>query len=462
MKAKTVVYITSTELLCSTEWFAELVSDLKMALGRTLNTELSFNVKKESDDLDAIEGNVKKSDIYITAIDVKEESSEDFLNELNFISDFSINERQCELAACLYKVNLTTPISTNQPATFDSINGYNFFDFQGRKNIASKFDFNKPDHRSAAWNLIIDLSFDIKDALPILNNSETQSVNHHKQVYLASCSPELTTVRDELKREFQHFGFSVLPKTNVDFEEYESTVSDILSECDFIIQLLGSKYGEIKRGERVSKFEKENILLSEFLEKEPDKHRFIWVPDFFKRKEQRQVLYINRVKQKETGFNTEIVESSLDEFKDILSRRMVKGEAFVKKVVVEGGVYLITPPNSENDPLINLAEKDSIVMKKIDFEQKSTLYHQHIDLLTTSDNVLIVWDNNDEFWLKSKLSDLIKAPGIGRKNPFKSIGVIVKGNLPDVTSYTEWLPDISVIKHNDKTELKKFFEGIIE
>ena len=462
MNKEIIIYITADASLCVSDWFTVLVDNLKMALFRAVSPDVQIIVKGEGDEPAQIEKNIKSATLYITVVPSKAESSEEYLTELNFIADYTINSRQVELSECLFKINLSAHTDLNQPATFDAISGYNLFELQGRRNVPVKFDFDKVNSRTIAWNLIIDLAYDLKDGLDNLKNEEAGSEIVKRHVYLANCSPELIPVRDELKREFQHFGFSVLPKANVDFTEYSETIDDLLTECEFVVQMLGSKYGDIPRGDRVSKYEKENLILSEYLQKHQNIHRFIWIPDFFKRKEQRQILYINRVKQKEIGINNEIVESSLDEFKDILVRRMVNGEAFLKEQKTDCSLYIIASQGAALERLGGLASDANVCYNVLDYSNQSTLFHKHVDLLTSSESVMVNWDNGDEAWLKSKLSDLVKAPGMGRKNPFKKVAVLAGKEMPDIASYLNWVPDLKVIEHTDTKEIKKFFEGIIE
>ena len=130
--------------------------------------------------------------------------------------------------------------------------------------------------------------------------------------------------------------------------------------------------------------------------------------------------------------------------------------------LISGEVYLISTPETKHDDLEILAQSLKLKLRTLNHSNEATLYHQHIDLLTNSNNILIHWVNKDQFWLKSKLSDLVKAPGLGKTDPYNSIGILTNGTSPDLTTYTNWLPNIHVIQHDNIEELRKFFQRIIE
>lgn len=44
--------------------------------------------------------------------------------------------------------------------------------------------------------------------------------------------------------------------------------------------------------------------------------------------------------------------------------------------------------------------------------------------------VIIAQQSENQYWLNSKLRDLIKSPGMGRLKPFKKV-IIITGLLPD-------------------------------
>jgi hypothetical protein len=462
MESEITLYITSPKTICTSKWMGFFVQKLQMALSRTSNVSINYIIKNSEKEVwqDAI----NKASFFIAILDANENADESYLNELYAISDKLQNSSHLPEKSQLFKISLSPDKDIHQPAIFRQLCGYNFFEFFGRKETITVLDFNNKEQSAIAWNLLLDLAFDFKDSLNAVKKKDDKNIQEQKYIYLSRCSSDIITIRDELKRELQHLGFSVLPKTDISFntETIENIIQDNLGKSSYVIELLGGKYGDIKQGENISLIEKENTIISNALAQLPNLHRLVWIPDFLKRKEQRQELYINRIKQKEADSTTEIIESSTDEFKDILALRLIKGQKHILQKSIAGEVYLIVPPESNYDQINELAQSLNLKLNTIDQGNQETLYHQHLDLLAQSNNILIHWVNKDQYWLKSKLSDLVKAPGLGKKEPFHTIGIMANGTPPDLTTVLNWLPDIKVIQHDNTEEIKKHFQRIIE
>jgi hypothetical protein len=48
----------------------------------------------------------------------------------------------------------------------------------------------------------------------------------------------------------------------------------------------------------------------------------------------------------------------------------------------------------------------------------------HQDSLRTCDGVLIYWGAADQFWLRTKQRDLVRARGLGRARPFVAVAIV--------------------------------------
>lgn len=461
MSGKNKIYVTAPESILETDWMNLFRQKLSMAFLRTCGKNIEFLFKtSETTDWNSL---INQAKFFIPILAIDDNSDEHYLNELYSISDKLLKKKN-DIQNQLFKVCLGPSNHIQQPAIFKSLYGYNFFEYFGRKETITVLDFNKKEHSVEAWNLLLDLAFDFKQTLETFEPETENDKKKNKYVYLTLCSSDLTATRDELKRELQHYGYTVLPKTDLSLEPEElyDLVSKNLEKCAYVVQLLGGKYGEIEQGEKESIFEKEHHAISSIQKNMPSIRRLIWVPETLKRKEHRQELFINRIKQRDSDHHTEVIESSLDEFKDILAQRLVFGNAAPQTDSAKGEIYLITPPNTNFDNYSDIAESLNIKFATIDQTNQENLYHQHLKLLSNSSNILILWVNKDHFWLRSKLSDLVKAPGFGRKDPYENIGILANGTAPDLASFSSWLPDIKIIPYDNSTELKSFLQKITE
>jgi hypothetical protein len=460
MTAEYTIYITSPKSYCRTDWQKTFVKKLTMALSRTVSVKVNFIVKDEDDD--SYLENINKADFFFTLLDAAENGDEQYLNELYAIND-NLHSSGAKAENKIFKICLNPSNNIKQPLSLKSLCGYNFFEFFGRKETIIPLEFNSREHSVKAWNLILDIAFDFNQIIEqsVMNIDDASEA---KSIYLSRTSSDLMATRDEVKRELQHNGFNVLPKTDITInsQNLEADVFETIENCDFVIEILGSKYGSVKTGEKISVYEREHNAIGEAQKKLQNIHRLIWIPDFLKRKEHRQELYISRIKQKDSDFNTQVVESSFDEFKEILNQQINGTIPIPHKEAVAGELYFITPAESNIGNYNEMANAQNLRLNTIDHSNEDTLYHQHLDLLAKSDNIVILWINKDQFWLRSKLSDLVKAPGLGRKEPFKSISILANGTTPDLTNYSSWLPNINIIPYDNSDALNSFFKELTD
>ena len=242
---------------------------------------------------------------------------------------------------------------------------------------------------------------------------------------------------EEIRRELQDLNYEVLPHVNMphNHEELERMIVKNLYRSKAAIQLMGIQYGEVVKGTKYSLIDFQNRIISEFQEKNPDQRlmRYIWIPVSSKINDQRQVLYLKRLKRDEAGEFTEIIESPIETFKTILTNRLEKKDT-TENIGYENvrKVYLLSERaiSEDSDTLFSALLSSGLRVYTLDYNEQIGIYTRHLQMLRHCDSVIIYQQDGNRFWLNSKLRDLIKAPGIGRLSPFRKI-ILLTSEQPD-------------------------------
>lgn len=167
---------------------------------------------------------------------------------------------------------------------------------------------------------------------------------------------------------------------------------------------------------------------------QPSPNQLIWIPNDIKPTDQRQALYLKRLKRDEAQHRTEIIETPFEVFKTILNLRL---NELINPTIIPAAeknkLYVIY--EKENKDRINHF-LDQIRIKGYDIleshgENGDFPLTRHINNLLVSDAVLIYKGECPMDWLNSKIRDLVKAPGYGKSKPFRAIEIISKQKTAD-------------------------------
>lgn len=451
------VYITFPKGEALSGWISDFLIHFKSTFGRISNTNATFYIKEHDFSEDNYQEFVGKSNIFILILGTSTDDDEQYQKELKFISEsLDIENKNLTELSRIFKVCINPEhkglsIENQIPAQT-----YKFYEIIKRRQASAKTLSFKTD-AIKTWAKLLDLVYDIKDTH--LSDSKENQTRESNYVYLGSCSENDAATRDDIKRELQHFGFRILPLS--DLPEHESQLNEIvpayLQQCQFFLQIIGSQYGNIAPGEKKSVFEVENNIIRDYVKSNNSCQRIIWVPANIKISDQKQNLFLNRLKQTEASTQTEIIETSQEEFKSILAQRVTNGIYGSKKEPKSDGIYLIAKPNKDISYIEQIAKKLEVRLTLNNVETGKNSYSMHLEYLKQSDCVLFYYDDKDEHWLKSNLKDTIKAQGLGKISPFLAIGIITE-TMPDISDIEQWLPKIFHIKNKDTESVSEFIK----
>lgn len=446
MSKKYDIYITIPSQLAETDeklfqTTEAIVNRLKLSISRMLKQSVVVAWKGEANfDRSNIRQIIHDSKIAVFLTHPEFESDTEYNRELEDICELMEIEKadQVEGYSRIFRISLEPSKNPNTPPCLDNLLSYDFFE----KNIYTRkiktLDFESGDKSSVLYSKLLDLAYDISSSLR-LENLEVESKSNFKQrsVFLGLTTFDQQQARDEIKRELQHYGFRVLPYSKLPQtgEEFEKALIHNLDKADTVIQLMGSQYGEMLKGTKYSLPDYQNRIIREYQQKDENFriNRFIWIPQNSKISDQRQVLYLKRLRRDDATTNTEIIESPLETFKTILSTKL-ENSNHTPQIEYENisKVYLLIEEGelSEFEDLYSTLTLSGLRVVQLDYNVQTGIYARHLQALRDSDAVVIFQLSENQFWLNSKLRDIIKTPGIGREKAFKKV-VIVSKLAPD-------------------------------
>ena len=416
------------------------VDKLKLAIDRIMNNKISIVWKGNTDASTSYRDIIRTSRLIVFFTHPEFDTDEEYTRELEEISEVMLTEKEdlTEGYSKVFRISLEPSKKALSPSCLDELLSYNFFE----KNIYNRkirsLDFNAADRTSVLYGRLLDLAYDISSSLGSDKTGPDSKSGQQRFVFLGLTTFDQQQARDEIKRELQHYGFRVLPFTRLPNtgEEFEKALISNLNSSDIVIQLMGSQYGDVLKGTKYSLVDFQNRIIREYQQKKEPAYvnRYIWIPQNMKISDQRQVLYLKRLRRDDATMNTEIIESPLETFKTILSVKLNSANHGIKNVEYENisRIYLLVEERNlqEVEDLYSVLALSGIKVVVLDFEEQVGIYARHLQALRDSDAVVVFQTSENRFWLNSKLRDIIKSPGVGRIKPFKKV-VIASKLVPD-------------------------------
>lgn len=316
------------------------------------------------------------------------------------------------------------------------------------------------DAERSYWMKLVDMAYDINHVLhakEIEEGSGTyETIPREKTVYLASTGVDMVIQRDIIKRELIRHGYKILPDHSLPKEAkaLDRMVRDDLDRCRLSIHLVGEDYGYKPRGSELSVVDMQNRIASDHTYQMVEKNkkakdgdrelfsRLIWVSPDLKNVTERQKIFIEDLKSDAAALEeAEVLQISLQELKTIIREELVTGGRFNVRKNIKG---LETEKEDDKTKMIYLiadkrdvSEIDDIqaYLKKQGFNVVSPSYegdlvdlrYIHQENLRRCDASIIYFGQATEDWIKTKLQDLLKAPGFGREKPLTAKAVYFKG-----------------------------------
>jgi hypothetical protein len=309
----------------------------------------------------------------------------------------------------------------------------------------------KNDHR--IWLTLLDVGYEVKRLMKKAEKQEKQIA-----VYLALTTPDQENFRQNLKRELEHWGCIVYPKRFLPYDKtkLEEELLSYLNKSHLSVHIIGNQYGEIIGDTHKSLIDLQNEIVANFIHHQSlrkggyaETFRFIWINPDIQSFSPEQEKYIEDFKHNIQFLEqTEVIQTPLESFKTVIKSRMNKllEEPSEELISDELKVYIIAENYSQPalSDLENELSSRNYKVLKLNVEQPDlNLYTLHKQYLIESQGVIVCCDHGNKNWLNSKLSDILKAPGFGKKKPFLAKGLFMSS---ESTNGFSARPDITVMK----------------
>ena len=329
------------------------------------------------------------------------------------------------------------------PRLRDSL-GYEMYQLDDETGAMKEYlDFFSPEAEKQYWMKMVDLAYDIHEALVLLKEgaqAEVKNIYKRKTIYLAETGHDLAIQRNIIKRELVRHGYVVLPNRTLptQADEIERAVRKYLDECSLSIHLVGNSYGEIPEGGDRSVVDMENRLAAECARdkraNKQDFSRLIWITQNLKSASDRQKSFIETLKRDaEAQEGAEILQNPLEDFKNIVREELL--DSLQRKDTDETGgksIYLVHDKMDKEEikPIQEAIEKSGFKVLSPAFEgELLDVRKHHIENLRNFDGAIIFKGKVNDQWVRMKVLDLLKAPGFGRKKPIQGKALVGLGNL---------------------------------
>jgi len=340
--------------------------------------------------------------------------------------------------ARIFKV-LKTPVPLEMhPPKLQSLLGYEFFKVDPDTGRVRELDeaFG-PDAQRDFWFKLDDLAQDIcclledirADSGSVARTTELQD----ECIFLAETTSDLREQRDSIRRDLQQHGCTVLPAQALPqvVSELKTSVREDLARCRMSIHLVGKNYGLVPEGGTQSLVEIQYELASERAGK-GDYCRLVWIPPDLQVEHEKQRVVIDQLRMDPTSRDgSDLLETSLEELKTLYHNRLKRvpelapgdvGQAVTDESLTQ--LYLIYDQRdiAEASPWVEfLFQQGFEVMRPVFEGDEAELREYHEENLRACDGALILHGQANECWLRRKIREVQKSPGLGRTKPKPAI-----------------------------------------
>lgn len=366
--------------------------------------------------------------------------------------------------ARIFKV-LKTPVPLERlPDELKTVLGYEFFTVDPETGKVRELDevFGAAAQREF-WTRLDDLAHDIVTLLEMLDAGDGATISpgpvtaaaavdnaaaparvaaaSKGTVFLAQTTSDLQEQAEQLRRDLQQHGYTVLPAAPLPLlaDAAEAAIRADLAKSSLAVHLIGRNYGLVPEGGRLSLTEVQHELAVE-RGNDPSFHRLSWVPDGLVITDDRQRQVIERISlDPRGGAGADFLETMFEDLRTAVRERLTRGQTVEAAPALDSGtapaIYLMADQRDLDaiqawaDALF---EQGFEVMRPLFEGDEAEIREYHEDSLRLCDGVLVFYGAGNEIWLQRKLREVQKAPGYGRTRPKPPVGVCLIGaRTPD-------------------------------
>ncbi len=428
-------------------WVSQFRKFLGLMLNQVLGENAKIMLKAEYDNM--VAPNLDNVGVLVTILSKEFIQSPGCLNHVE--SFYKSVQNSTKTRNRVFKVFKSPLAATEQPPQLRELLGYDMYQLDPDSGEIREYtDYFSTEAERQYWMKMVDLAYDIYDALTYLSADGTADVKNiykRKTIYLAETGHDLSVQRNIIKRELQRHGYVVLPNQTLpgNSVDLERVVRKDLDESNLSIHLIGSLYGEIPAGSERSVVDVQNRLAAEKSAKAKENKeeftRLIWISPNLANATERQKSFIENIKRDvEAQEGAEILQTPLEDFKNIMREELMEAEERRSVEAPDGrSIYLMHDRVDVQDvkSIKEVLEKSGFRVLVPEFEgELLELRKKHIENLRNFDAAIIYKGKVNEQWVRMKALDLLKAPGFGRKKPIIGKAILTApGSTMNVESF---------------------------
>ena len=421
-----------------TGWISQFKKFLDLMLYQVLGERANIVLKSEYDDFTA--STMDNAAVLVTILP----------------KDFASSGRRLDTVEAYYKATsgskigrvfkvLKSPLSPQeQPPRLRELLSYDMYQVDNETGLMKEYtDFFSLEAEKQYWMKLVDLAYDIHEALVILkgqSKSEVKNIFKRRTIFLAETGHDMSIQRNIIKRELQRHGYMILPSHVLParLEELERSVRKDLEECSLSIHLIGSAYGEIPEGSDRSNVDIQNKLAAEHAvikrSRKEEFSRLIWIAPNLRNASEKQKSFIDSLRRDiEAQEGAEILQNPLEDFKNIMREELLSSQNAGSEQPSSGKtIYLVHDKidHQQVAPLVDVIQKSGFNVVFPAFEgDLMEVRKKHIENLRNFDAAIIYKGKVNDQWVRMKVLDLLKAPGFGRNKPIRGKAIVSESNL---------------------------------
>ncbi|HRI79701.1 MAG TPA: hypothetical protein PLR06_09225 [Cyclobacteriaceae bacterium] len=419
-------------------WVTQFKKFIELMLYQVLGEKSNIVLKSEFDDFTA--SNLNNAAVLVTIL------SKDFASSgrcLDMVESYCKATSNSKIGR-VFKVLKSPLTGQEQPPRLRELLGYDMYQVDNETGMMKEYsDFFSQEAEKQYWMKMVDLVYDIHEALIILKGqtkSEVKNFYKLKTIYLAETGHDLSIQRNIIRRELQRHGYVVLPGTVLPSreDELERVVRKDLESCSLSIHLIGSAYGEIPEGSERSVVDIQNKLAAEHAvikrSRKEEFSRLIWIAPNLRNASDKQKSFIDSLRRDiEAQEGAEILQNPLEDFKNIMREELLASQNKTTEQASGGKTIYFVHDKIDHQqvlPLVDFIQKSGFNVVFPAFEgELMEVRKKHIENLRNFDGAIIYKGKVNDQWVRMKVLDLLKAPGFGRNKPIQGKAIVSELSL---------------------------------
>lgn len=452
-------------------WVSSFEKFLQTILSQVLGTNPTIVSKSDTDSLTKSE--LKNTGVLISIVSPEMIKSGPCLDA---VEEYYNTHKP---TANIFRVMKENVAYESLPLRLSHLISYDLYDTENTESKSAFYDFFGTDAENIYWMKLVDLAFDINEILfkETTNDKEVKPLYDRKSIYLATTGNDLTVQRNIIRRELQRHGFKVLPDHNLPLKLADLTkdINENLGKSVFGIHLMGNSYGDIPEGSDRSVVDLQNKLASQVKNKEGQKlQRLIWIQPDQTKSSDKQRAFVENLQRDVTALEgAEVLQTPLEDFKNIMREEIFSNESFGEQEEQtfhldknKLNVYFIYDKIDKKSisPIIKLLVKEGLNVIEPDFDKSLLEVRKgHLEKLKQLDLAIVFQEKVNTNWVRMKLLDLLKAPGLGRIKPIVGKAIIAGKDI-ELTKDNFEDYEVDLIQSNGKTSsedaILEFIKGL--